>query len=651
MASEKEEIILDIKIDQGSALRDLEKLEKVILDNKDAQKELNDAYKKGSITQDEYIKENLRLQQNLKKEQDQKKVLNNLIEVESNSRNALKIRVAALTKEYDNLNLKTDAGIKRQKELEKELTSLNSQITKTSKSAGLFKDQIGNYPQQFGEAAKSINIAGVSVGDITSKLASFASPATAAVGIVSALGAAYASSTIGSKDLQLATDQLSSGFAIASNNFARFVQDLTKSSRKGGPLESAAYAFNRIVFGQGTANQADAQAQANETIRILEISEQFAKGYAKDAEVRAEKARIKRDNDNDELLKRLAQTKKVEDALTNSEQIRTVVLLAKKKAIIEASELYESDLQAQLRVASVETEIKDIHEEINGKLTENKNARINILKLIEEEKAQQERLNRIKNTSYKITTGDLEKDAKVEQDIKKSFLVDESNIQLQIRKDTYERLKEFDDEYERQRTLDHLKEIEIRHQADLAEAQASANILGSLSALFKQGGEEYKLLASAQTLISTYVGATKAYESQASIPYVGPALGAVAAAEAIIAGLANLAIINGVEFAEGGYTGDGGKYEAAGIVHKGEYVVPQSVNYSKAAQPHIAALESMRLTGYYNGGLVTNSMTQGINSEMAQANAVKNLPTPVVSVKEISLAQKRVQVKENISTL
>lgn len=28
-------------------------------------------------------------------------------------------------------------------------------------------------------------------------------------------------------------------------------------------------------------------------------------------------------------------------------------------------------------------------------------------------------------------------------------------------------------------------------------------------------------------------------------------------------------------FAEGGYTGDGGKYEPAGIVHKGEYVVPQ----------------------------------------------------------------------------
>jgi hypothetical protein len=29
-------------------------------------------------------------------------------------------------------------------------------------------------------------------------------------------------------------------------------------------------------------------------------------------------------------------------------------------------------------------------------------------------------------------------------------------------------------------------------------------------------------------------------------------------------------------FARGGYTGDGGKYDVAGFVHRGEYVVPQN---------------------------------------------------------------------------
>lgn len=33
----------------------------------------------------------------------------------------------------------------------------------------------------------------------------------------------------------------------------------------------------------------------------------------------------------------------------------------------------------------------------------------------------------------------------------------------------------------------------------------------------------------------------------------------------------------GTGFADGGYTGDGGKYEEAGVVHKGEYVVPQEM--------------------------------------------------------------------------
>lgn len=55
-------------------------------------------------------------------------------------------------------------------------------------------------------------------------------------------------------------------------------------------------------------------------------------------------------------------------------------------------------------------------------------------------------------------------------------------------------------------------------------------------------------------------------------------------------------------FASGGYTGPGGKYQPAGVVHKGEYV------FSKAAVDRIGAgnLEAMHrnLKGYASGGLV-----------------------------------------------
>jgi TP901 family phage tail tape measure protein len=45
-------------------------------------------------------------------------------------------------------------------------------------------------------------------------------------------------------------------------------------------------------------------------------------------------------------------------------------------------------------------------------------------------------------------------------------------------------------------------------------------------------------------------------------------------------------------FAEGGYTGDGGIFEAAGTVHKGEYVMPQHM--VKAMPGLVSSLESMR---------------------------------------------------------
>jgi len=54
------------------------------------------------------------------------------------------------------------------------------------------------------------------------------------------------------------------------------------------------------------------------------------------------------------------------------------------------------------------------------------------------------------------------------------------------------------------------------------------------------------------------------------------------------------------QYATGGYTGDGGKYEPAGIVHKGEYVVPQWM--VKKYPETIATLERIRKRGYQSGG-------------------------------------------------
>ena len=73
-------------------------------------------------------------------------------------------------------------------------------------------------------------------------------------------------------------------------------------------------------------------------------------------------------------------------------------------------------------------------------------------------------------------------------------------------------------------------------------------------------------------------------------------------------------------FSEGGYTGDGGKYEPAGIVHKGEFVVSKE-NVAKN-YPLLMALNSNKQSkgfGYAMGGLVSPNRTMA-PSVYIQAN-------------------------------
>lgn len=65
-----------------------------------------------------------------------------------------------------------------------------------------------------------------------------------------------------------------------------------------------------------------------------------------------------------------------------------------------------------------------------------------------------------------------------------------------------------------------------------------------------------------------------------------------------------LGVIGGLlGFASGGWTGPGGKYEPAGIVHAGEYVLSKEAT-DRLGVGNLDALHRVALTGYASGGLV-----------------------------------------------
>lgn len=115
-----------------------------------------------------------------------------------------------------------------------------------------------------------------------------------------------------------------------------------------------------------------------------------------------------------------------------------------------------------------------------------------------------------------------------------------------------------------------------------------------------------KAAAIAQAMINTYQSATAAFSAMASIPYVGPALGAAAAAVAVATGLANVAQIRAQpdSYDTGGYTGPGGRLELAGIVHRGEGVLNQQEIAALGGPSGFYALRHAIARGYADGGFV-----------------------------------------------
>jgi len=68
-------------------------------------------------------------------------------------------------------------------------------------------------------------------------------------------------------------------------------------------------------------------------------------------------------------------------------------------------------------------------------------------------------------------------------------------------------------------------------------------------------------------------------------------------------------------FARGGYTGDGGTYEPAGTVHRGEFVVPKRAVQALGGASRVASMVGVPVGGYANGGMVGSSIAdRAINS-------------------------------------
>jgi len=592
MATEKETIILDFQVEQGDAISELEKTKKSIIQLKEEQKELNKAYKQGDVTLEEYASESVRLEAILKKQQST----------------------------YNNVQ-KSVTGVKTQ--LDKLIDS-NKKIS-----------------TEFQNAANKINIAGVSVGDLTTKIASFANPATAAVGIVTALGAAYARSTIGAKDLEFAQNQLAFATTFLTDKFASFI-----SSSEDG--EGAVSKILNAVIAQvdlTTAAVSKIAALAEEELEQVQRDQQLAQVAINERLAENSELLTEISNAETTIAEKKQFAAKLEDNITQNANERLALVNreidATEKLIIdvEQKEFQLNKLYAERsNIQRQETkQLEKVEKQLNSIINAENKRIANQQAVNEEIESEFQRRKRIRDLEQKDAKSVEERALAQADGLSNDPIVKGLKT---LKKVEREKRKENDETTENFVANEYIK------------LDALSTVSAQAAVLFEEGSNAYKALSIATTFIDTYKAATAALAPPPT--GLGPVFGPALAAVTIATGLANIAKISSTGFAEGGFTGHGEKYQPAGVVHKGEVVWSQA---DVAMAGGASRVDSMRPTyprrsrnrGYADGGAVVADATSGANQAFALANSLKMMPQPVVSVKEITKVQKRVTVKQNIS--
>jgi hypothetical protein len=228
--------------------------------------------------------------------------------------------------------------------------------------------------------------------------------------------------------------------------------------------------------------------------------------------------------------------------------------------------------------------------------------------------------------------------------------------------------------------------MEAKYDAEIAAAQGNAQEVERLETEKAQKKLEIeKKYADVQFAVkASQIIADTAVAIMKALSQLGPIAGPVAAALMGVTGAAQLAAANAERqkvksmtlsgasgstpvsaervvnasggYDQGGYTGDGDRYEVAGIVHRGEYVIPVPEMKNKRVVNMVKVIESIRRNrtsanpwpGYYEGGKVTERERPGQDIDRLNRAAEKlerasrNLSRPAKSyvlLSDINAAQ------------
>lgn len=192
-----EQILISVELDKQAAGKRLVELEQELLNLRNEQTELNNALKKGEISQANYAKRVLETKAGMAEAREEQRQLIAVTKAEEGSINALRVRLSALTKERNATNQSTEAGVKAASALDKQILSLTQRIQQNENASGDFRRAVGSYKDSILDAAKAQTIFGVNVGQVSTLMGTAAGSIGGASKALNVFKVALASTGIG----------------------------------------------------------------------------------------------------------------------------------------------------------------------------------------------------------------------------------------------------------------------------------------------------------------------------------------------------------------------------------------------------------------------------------------------------------------------
>ena len=268
-----------------------------------------------------------------------------------------------------------------------------------------------------------------------------------------------------------------------------------------------------------------AQVQANKDAEFAAVTNaKLNAQYLKEAE----DLRQIRDNVNLTFKERMEANDKLNGVLEKQQKLQKDSLQTEMNALQLAFDRNDSDAN-KLALKQKEVEMLQLEEAINGQMSEQKTNAIGLENELRDAKSQ--------TLLAGLEGMDLELEElrlNYEEQIRLADLAGQATTAITAK-------------YDKEKNAITQKSVKQQKKwSELSPKQQLSifgNTAGNLSKIMGEETEAGKAFAITQATIDTYVGANAAYASMAGIPLVGPVLGGIAAAAAIVAGIQNVKAI------------------------------------------------------------------------------------------------------------